>query len=33
MIFLDNNRGYVSESAIHDSPYNGIPGWPMIPQN
>jgi hypothetical protein len=33
MIFLDNNRGYVSESAIHDGPYNGIPGWPMIPQN
>ena len=27
MIFLDNNRGYVSESAIHDGPYNYFKNW------
>jgi pyruvate decarboxylase len=27
MIFLVNNRGYVSESAIHDGPYNYFKNW------
>jgi TPP-dependent 2-oxoacid decarboxylase len=27
VIFLVNNRGYVSESAIHDGPYNYFKNW------
>ena len=27
VIFLVNNRGYVSESAIHDGPYNYYKYW------
>ena len=27
LIFLINNRGYVSESAIHDGPYNYFKNW------
>jgi pyruvate decarboxylase len=26
-IFINNNQGYVSESAIHDGPYNYYPNW------
>ena len=27
VIFLVKNRGYVSESAIHDGPYNYFKNW------
>src|SRR5205807_2407212 len=27
LIFVVNNRGYVSESAIHDGPYNYVKNW------
>jgi pyruvate decarboxylase len=27
VIFLFNNRGYVSGSAIHDGPYNYFENW------